>query len=76
MADDVTVMDYSLEVMILLDDVSSQTLLALEELGFVRAAESKTARVLIGTIDVRKLGELAALSQVITVEPLPRPGVS
>ena len=68
---EVSVREYIVDVLILLQDVSSKTLLALEDLGFVRAGESKTARILIGTIDVRKLGKLAALPQVIKVEALP-----
>ena len=66
----VTVTAYKLDVMIHLSDTSPKTLEALKKLGFEPAAESKAARLVIGTIDVRKLIELAKLDVVLAVRPV------
>jgi Ca-activated chloride channel family protein len=68
---EVVVVNYMVDVMILLRDLSPATFRDLQGLGFVRVSESKTTSLLIGRIDVRKLGELAALPAVIRVEPVP-----
>ena len=45
---------------------------ALKRLGFTQTGESKAIKLLIGTIDVRKLKELAELEAVIRVTPVRR----
>ncbi|MCH8333033.1 VWA domain-containing protein [Candidatus Sumerlaeota bacterium] len=77
---DLKVVDYRVDVMIVLADLSEETLAALRELGFVQTGESKTMRLLIGTIDVRNLEALAELDSVRLVRPvaeaaMPREGV-
>ena len=67
---DLKVVDYKVDVMIFLRDVSEPTLKALEKLGFVQTGESKAIKLLIGTIDVRKLEDLAKLGPVIGVKPV------
>jgi Ca-activated chloride channel family protein len=67
---DLRIVDYRIDVMILLHDTSDATLAALKHLGFVQTAESKTTHLLIGTIDVRKLEQLAELEPVLRVTPL------
>jgi Ca-activated chloride channel family protein len=67
---DLKIVDYKVDVMVFLSDVSDKTLKALEELGFVQTGESKAVKLLIGTIDVRKLEELAKLDAVIRVRPV------
>ncbi len=64
------VVDYKVDVMISLRDLSDETLKALKELGFVQTGESKAVRLLIGTIDVRKLEALVKLDAVIHVKPV------
>jgi Ca-activated chloride channel family protein len=64
------VVDYKVDVMIFLRDLSDETLKALRELRFVQTGESKAVRLLIGTIDVRKLEDLAKLDAVIRVKPV------
>lgn len=63
------VVNYRVDVMVFLRDTTPGTLKALENLGFVKTAESKAIRLLIGTIDVRRLEELAKLEVVIRVRP-------
>jgi hypothetical protein len=43
---------------------------ALKQLGFQQTGESKAVRMLIGTIDVRKLEELVKLEAVVSVKPV------
>ncbi len=64
------IVEYKVDVMIFLSDVSDETLKALKELGFVQSGESKAIKLLIGTIDVRKLEDLAKLDAVIRVKPV------
>lgn len=64
------VVDHRVDVMVFLADVSQKTRDALTELGFKQTAESKTTRLLIGSIDVRKLPALAALDVVVRVKPV------
>lgn len=64
------VVDYKVDVMVFLSDASEKTLKALKKLGFVQTGESKTIKLLIGTIDVRKLEDLAKLEAVISVKPV------
>ncbi len=58
--------------MIYIRDTSPSTISALKELGFVQTGESKAIKLLIGTIDVRKLENLAQLEAVIRVTPICR----
>jgi Ca-activated chloride channel family protein len=69
-ADGFVVVQHRVDVMIYLADTSPQTLKALEALGFAKTGESKAVRLLIGTIDVRKLEELAKLKAVTQVSPV------
>ncbi|MBU0616749.1 MAG: hypothetical protein KKI02_03445, partial [Planctomycetes bacterium] len=64
------IVDYKVDVMVFLSNVSEETLEALKELGFVQTGESKAIKLLIGTIDVRKLEDLAKLDAVIRVKPV------
>jgi Ca-activated chloride channel family protein len=66
------VVAYRIDVMITLRDLSDETLKALADLGFVRTAESRATRLLVGAIDVRKLEELAKLEAVRSVEAAAR----
>ncbi len=67
------VVNYRVDVMIYLSDASEQTLNALKALGFEQTAESKTVALRIGSIDVRKLADLAALESVLRVQPVVAP---
>jgi Ca-activated chloride channel family protein len=64
------VMDWRVDVMIYLRDSSDATVEALKKLGLVQTGQSKAIHLVIGTIDVRKLGELARLDAVIRVAPV------
>jgi Ca-activated chloride channel family protein len=64
------VIDWKVDVMVFLADTSDETLAALRELGFVQSGESKAVRLLIGTIDVRKLEDLAKLEAVTRIKPV------
>jgi hypothetical protein len=64
------VIDHQVDVMVHLRDTSPQTIEALKQLGFVRTGESKATRLLTGSIDVRRLAELARLDAVIRVTPV------
>jgi Ca-activated chloride channel family protein len=64
------VIDWKVDVMIFLRDTSDETLNALKELGFTQTGESKAVKLLIGTIDVRKLEDLARLEAVLGVKPV------
>jgi Ca-activated chloride channel family protein len=64
------VIDWKVDVMIFLADTSPQTLKAMKDLGFVQTGESKAVTLLIGTIDVRKLEDLAKVAAVIRVKPV------
>jgi hypothetical protein len=64
------VIDHKVDVMVYLRDTSPQTIDALQQLGFVQTGESNTAQLLIGSIDVRKLAELATLDAVIRITPV------
>jgi len=64
------VRDYKVEVIVYLGDLSPQALASLRKAGFEKKEESKAARVLIGTIDVRKLMDLATLGCVVWVAPV------
>ena len=67
------VTNYRVDVMIFLADTSEKTLVALKELGFEQTGESKAVKLLIGTLDVRKLEALATLDAVIRVKPVVGP---
>jgi hypothetical protein len=58
------------DVMVYLRDLSDETRKLLEALGFKQSAESNATRLLIGTIDVRKLLDLAKLDAVIRITPV------
>ncbi len=62
------VIKWKVDVMVFLRNLSDETLEALEKLGFTKTGESKTVKLLIGTIDVRKLEDLAKLGAVIRVK--------
>ena len=64
------VIDYRVDVLIYRRDVSADTLAALTKLGFVQKADSKAVRLVIGSIDVRKLAELAKLDAVLRITPV------
>jgi Ca-activated chloride channel family protein len=64
------VVDHHVDVMVYLRDTSPQTIDALKQLGFVQTGESNAARLLIGSVDVRKLTELATLDAVIRITPV------
>jgi hypothetical protein len=66
----VAVTGYKLDVMVYLSDASPKTLEALKKLGFDQSAESKAVRLVIGSIDVRKLLDLAKLDAVVSVRPV------
>ena len=64
------VIDYKVDVMVQLRDISPDTLAALKKLGFTQTGESKTIRLLTGTIDVRQLEVLAKLEVVMRISPV------
>jgi Ca-activated chloride channel family protein len=66
----VAVTGYKVDVMVYLSDASPKTLEALKKLGFEQSAESKAVRLVIGSIDVRKLFDLAKLDAVVSVRPV------
>jgi Ca-activated chloride channel family protein len=66
----VRVRGFRIEVMVYLRDTSEKTRKALEKAGFVQTGESKTMRLVTGSIDVRKLEELAGIDAVLRVSPL------
>lgn len=61
---------YRVHVMIYLDSVSTEVTEALRRLGFILSGESKTIPLLIGSVDVRRLKEIAELEAVVRVTPL------
>ncbi len=63
------VVDFKVDVRVFLRDTSPATLKSLKDLGFVKTGESKAVRMLVGTIDVRKLIALAELDVVLRVTP-------
>jgi Ca-activated chloride channel family protein len=66
----IVVTNYRVDVIVLLEDTSEKTLAALQALGFEQVGESKAVSLLIGSIDVRKLEELAKLEAVIRIRPV------
>jgi Ca-activated chloride channel family protein len=64
------VIEYKIDVMIYLRDTSPETTQALKALGFVQTGESKAIKLLVGTIDVRKLEALVQLDAVTRVRPV------
>jgi Ca-activated chloride channel family protein len=64
------VIDHRVDVMVYLRDTSPQTMDVLKQLGFISTGESKAARLLIGSIDVRRLAALATLDAVIRIAPV------
>ncbi len=63
---------WRVDVMLFVTNVSAETLAKLKELGFEQSGEAKGARVLIGSIDVRKLEALSKLDEVSAVRPVTR----
>ncbi len=70
--DGLVVRDWRVDVMVWLSDTSDNTLHALKELGFVTSGEGKAVRLIIGSIDVRKLRQLAEMDAVVRVTPVQR----
>lgn len=68
--DGVTVVAGRVDVMVELRDLTDATRSALKELGFIESGASRTVLLLIGSIDVRRLEELAALEAVVGVRPV------
>ncbi len=66
------VTDHKIDVMIYLKNTAPETLEALKKLGFHQSGQSKAIHLLIGSIDVRRLEELAELDVVIHVAALER----
>ncbi len=66
----IKVLAYRVDVMITYRELTEAAQKSLDELGFKKTAESKTTRLLIGSIDVRKLEDLAKLNAVLRVEPV------
>ena len=64
------VVDHKVDVMVYLRDTSSQVIESLQQLGFVQTGDSKATRLLIGSIDVRRLAALAQLDAVIRITPV------
>jgi len=64
------IINYRVDLMIFLTDTSEKSLAALTQLGFEPTADSKAARILIGTLDVRKLENLARLDVVVAIKPV------
>lgn len=67
------VTNHRVDIMIYLDNLSDETRKALADLGFEQQAESRTANLLIGSLDVRKLEDLAKLESVLRVRPVVEP---
>ena len=67
------VVKHRVDVMVYLSDVSEKTLAALKAIGFEQTSESKAVKLLIGSLDVRKLEELAKLDGVLRVRPVVMP---
>jgi len=65
-----TVEGGEVEVQIQLSSLSEETLKKLAEAGFIKLAEAKTAKLVVGAIGVEKLGELCRLAEVLAVAPL------
>jgi Ca-activated chloride channel family protein len=63
----VRVQGYRVDVMVYLRDTSEEVMTALKEIGFVQTGESKAMRLVTGSVDVRKLEELAAIEAVVLV---------
>lgn len=64
---------YGVDVLVYLSDTSDETMKTLRELGFEQTAESKSVRLLVGSIDVRKLDDLARVTAVLRVKPVVEP---
>jgi Ca-activated chloride channel family protein len=67
---DLSVTAHQLDVILTLSNTSKETLEALKKLGFTETGASKAGRMLFGSIDVRKLDELAKLPVVLRVRPM------
>ena len=67
--DKLRVLNWRVDVLVSLQATDAETLEALKALGFEPSAESKTVRLLVGSIDVRRLDELAKLDAVVAVRP-------
>ncbi len=68
--DKLRVTAYKIDVRVYLNNAGEETLKKLKDLGFTIKAESKSIKMYIGSIDVRKLEELAKLEAVIRVTAL------
>jgi hypothetical protein len=67
------IIDYRVDVMIFLDDLSKETVDALKQLGFKQTGKHRAAKLLIGSIEVWQLEALAKLDAVIRVKPVVAP---
>lgn len=65
---------WRVDVIVVLAELGEKTAAALKELGFQVTGESKATRLLTGSIDVRKLEDLAKLAVVVSVKPVVEPG--
>jgi Ca-activated chloride channel family protein len=63
-SDKLTVRNGRLEVALYLHRMDAETMKELANLGFVRIREDATKKLLIGTVDVEKLDDIARLKQV------------
>lgn len=65
----VTVKEYRVGVMIQMTDLSEETLGKLKALGVQIDGQSKLVNLVIATVDVRKLDEIAKLDGVLSIKP-------
>jgi Ca-activated chloride channel family protein len=65
----IEVKDGRVEIRVRVTSLSDEVLAKLKELGFIELGRAKAISLLIGTIDVAKLKELAELEAVVGVDP-------
>ncbi len=65
----VTVRTGKIDVVVYLTDMSEKTLDALKKMGFAKMLDSPAVKMVLGTIDVSKLIDLAQLDEVRRIEP-------
>ncbi|MFA6449632.1 MAG: VIT and VWA domain-containing protein [bacterium] len=66
----IEVKNWTVTVTVLMKELTKENLEALKKLGFIKLGESAAAKAAVGTIDVRKLEQLAKLGFVMYVEPV------
>lgn len=69
--DGLKVVNYRVKVLVYFTGDANAARATLEKLGFKTSGETRAAKVLVGSIDVRKLVELAKLQVVTVIKPLP-----